>query len=72
LWVEAIFAPKKFLVDTSLFFTSAGDPFLRQVAVPANAGSAGTVGDWAADDSWLYRCTATDTWKRTAVTFATW
>ena len=52
--------------------TSAGSPVMRQVAVPGSASAAGEVGDWASDDNWLYKCTATNTWKRTAVTFATW
>ena len=38
--------------------------------VPATAGAAGTAGDVAYDSSFLYVCTATNTWKR--VPIATW
>lgn len=37
---------------------------------PANAGSAGTTGDIAWDASYIYVCTATNTWKRAGI--ATW
>lgn len=42
----------------------------HKVSAPANAGSTGTAGDWAADTGFIYICTATDTWKRVAI--ATW
>ena len=41
-----------------------------RVAVPASATSAGTIGDWAADASYLYICVSVNTWRRTALT--TW
>jgi len=37
---------------------------------PASASDTGTAGQVAWDDSYIYICTATDTWKRVAV--ATW
>lgn len=45
---------------------------LRVIApsVPASAGSAGNAGDIAWDSGFIYVCTATSTWKRTAI--ATW
>ena len=42
----------------------------QRVAVPASAAAAGTAGQWAADASWIYVCTATNTWVRGAL--ATW
>lgn len=41
-----------------------------RVAAPAATGSAGTPGEWAVDSSYFYVCTATDTWKRAAI--STW
>ena len=41
-----------------------------QVAVPATASSTGTAGQWAADASHYYRCIATNTWVRAAL--STW
>lgn len=38
-----------------------------KVSVPGSAGAAGVVGQWAADASYLYVCTATNTWKRVAI-----
>lgn len=40
------------------------------VSVPASASAAGDVGQIAQDGSYLYVCTAQDTWKRVAI--ATW
>jgi hypothetical protein len=37
---------------------------------PASASATGVAGDWAWDSSYIYICTATNTWKRVAV--ATW
>jgi hypothetical protein len=39
-------------------------------SVPATATSAGTAGDIAWDSSYIYICTASNTWKRVAI--ATW
>lgn len=35
-----------------------------QVSVPASSTAAGTVNQWAVDDSYLYLCVATNTWRR--------
>ena len=62
--------------DTTLSRSSAGmvavegNPVGVKVAVPANASATGVVGQWAADASWIYVCTATNTWVRAAL--ATW
>lgn len=44
--------------------------FAQQVAVPSTAASSGVKGSFAFDSSYIYICTATDTWKRVAI--ATW
>ncbi|HCA3736757.1 TPA: hypothetical protein MO638_002656 [Klebsiella pneumoniae] len=44
-----------------------GNPVGVKVAVPATATSVGSVGQWAADTSYLYICVATNTWMRTAL-----
>ena len=59
--------------DTTLSRSAAGvvavegNPLGVKVAVPATATSAGVVGQWAADASWLYICTAATTWRRVAI-----
>lgn len=40
------------------------------VAAPASASADGVKGQMACDGSYLYICTATDTWKRVAI--STW
>lgn len=40
------------------------------VTAPATASDTGTSGDWAVDSDYIYVCTATDTWKRAAL--STW
>jgi hypothetical protein len=47
-----------------------GNPVGVKVAVPASASATGVVGQWAADSSWIYVCTAANTWVRGAL--ATW
>ncbi len=42
----------------------------RRVAVPANTGSTGTVGDIAFDTDYAYFCVATNTWRRAII--GTW
>lgn len=51
---------------------SATDGYIisMKVSVPATATSGGQAGQWASDGSYLYVCTATNTWRRVAV--ATW
>lgn len=48
--------------------TLAETPRLR--AAPASASAAGTQGEWAWDSSYIYICTALNTWKRVAI--STW
>lgn len=43
---------------------------LSSATAPSSATDTGTVGETRFDASYLYRCTATDTWKRVAI--ATW
>lgn len=47
-----------------------GNPVGVKVAVPASAAATGVPGQWAADGSYIYVCTATNTWLRAAI--ATW
>lgn len=62
--------------DTTISRTSAGqiavegNPVGIKVAVPASASATGVVGQWAADSSWFYVCTAANTWVRSAL--ASW
>lgn len=44
--------------------------YARRVSVPSTATSTGSVGDYAADSSYLYICTASNTWRRVAI--ASW
>lgn len=46
---------------------SGGGTLVRLVAVPASSSSAGTVGDFAEDDSYLYVVVAPNTWTRTPI-----
>lgn len=46
------------------------NPVVVNVAVPASATSAGVAGQRAYDSSYVYVCTATNTWKRAAL--STW
>jgi hypothetical protein len=62
--------------DTTISRASAGqisvegNPVGIKVTVPSTATSTGVLGQWAADSSWLYICTASNTWRRVAI--ATW
>ena len=47
-----------------------GNPVGVKVAVPASATAPGSVGQWAADSTYLYVCIAANTWVRSALT--TW
>ena len=54
-----------------LFDGASGDTqFAINVGVPASAAATGNQGDMAWDADYIYVCTATDTWKRVAIT--TW
>ncbi len=48
---------------------SATDGYIlsMKVPVPATATSGGQAGQWASDGTYLYICTATNTWRRAAV-----
>lgn len=45
---------------------------VRLVTAPAAADSTGVKGDIAIDETSIYLCTATDTWVKAALAFATW
>ncbi|MCI4447785.1 hypothetical protein [Klebsiella variicola] len=47
-----------------------GNPVGVKVAVPSSATAPGSVGQWAADSTYLYVCIAAKTWVRSAL--ATW
>ena len=47
-----------------------GTPLIHATKTPANASAAGNAGEIAWDSSYIYVCTATNTWKRAAI--ATW
>lgn len=57
-------------VDGSSKQTTFSGPIIIPTSTPASAGAAGAAGQIAWDASYMYVCTATDTWKRTAI--ATW
>ncbi len=42
------------------------------VTAPATASSAGVKGQIAIDETYIYLCTATNTWVRASLAFATW
>ena len=39
----------------------------KLVSVPVNATAPGVKGDWSTDGTYLYICSATNVWKRVAV-----
>lgn len=53
-------------VDIFRIFSAGG--FLSKTATPASASATGVTGTMAWDTSYIYVCTATNTWKRTALT----
>lgn len=55
----------------TLILDKSSDAFrITSSQTPASAGAAGTAGTICWDDSYVYVCTATNTWKRAAI--ATW
>lgn len=46
----------------------AGNVVGSKVVVPSTATSTGALGQWAADASFFYVCTATNTWRRVTIT----
>jgi hypothetical protein len=57
-------------IESTTSMKLASNPVGIKVAVPASAAATGVVGQWAADSSWMYVCTAANTWVRGAL--ATW
>ena len=51
-------------------WTISGALIMSTTATPASAAASGTTGQIAWDSSYIYVCTATNTWKRVAI--ATW
>ncbi len=52
--------------------TTAVSPLLKatlakSVSVPSSATAQGSVGQWAADTSYLYVCVAANVWRRVAI-----
>lgn len=64
-----------FRSSVGILFKTGGEPasatdgyiISMKVPVPATATSGGQAGQWASDGSYLYICTATNTWRRVAV-----
>lgn len=57
-------------LDSSQNATFAGRIIQTNAVTPTSAAATGTVGTMAWDTSYIYICTATNTWKRVAI--ATW
>ena len=57
-------------VPTALLDVNSDILRLRTAKTPANAGDTGNAGDICWDANYIYVCTATNTWKRSAI--ATW
>lgn len=53
------------LLDGGTFFSSS---LITSLATPASSSAACTAGRWSADANFVYVCTATNTWKRVALT----
>jgi parallel beta-helix repeat protein len=58
------------ITPTALFDINSDVLRLRTAKTPASAAATGNRGDICTDDSYIYVCTATNTWKRAAI--ATW
>ncbi len=59
-----------FSVNDNGDVTMAGGLFLGPASTPATSGATGTAGQVKWDSSFIYVCTATNTWKRAAI--STW
>lgn len=55
---------------TALAQLDINGQFMSATSTPASASATGVAGTWAWDASFIYICTATNTWKRVAI--ATW
>jgi len=64
------FTPHMTLDASGNLSIATGKLNIATTVTPASASSAGTTGDIVWDASYIYVCTATNTWKRTAI--ATW
>ncbi len=54
--------------DGVVFYGTGADRFgVMKSAVPASATAAGKPGEWAADNGFIYVCTADNTWRRAAL-----
>jgi hypothetical protein len=58
------------LTDAGIARTNLGAGDVSKAATPSSASDTGTTGQIAWDTDYIYVCTGTDTWKRTAIT--TW
>lgn len=63
-------SPGGVLGDVNIMSRLVAAKLNTPTATPASAAAAGTAGDIAWDASYIYICTATNTWKRVAI--ATW
>jgi len=57
-------------VQVGTLMASSGLVNIAAVTAPASASASGTAGQLAFDANYMYRCTATNTWKRVAI--ASW
>ena len=57
-------------VIASTWLQEVNDQLYLKTTAPTTATSTGTTGQIASDGSFLYICTATNTWKRVAI--ASW
>lgn len=53
-------------------FANLNSAKIELVSVPASATATGSVGQFSFDSNYIYQCTATNTWVRAPLTFATW
>ena len=53
-------------------FTNLNSSKMELVAVPVSATAPGAIGQFSFDANYIYQCTATNTWVRAPLTFATW
>lgn len=69
-------APNQGLTDSGFFDADGKLVLLERLrplgAAPANAAAPGSPGEIAIDGSYIYRCTADNSWQRAPLPFATW
>lgn len=63
-----------FVADEHIDWTGASDDFktsgtfyLTKTDIPSSESDSGTTGEVVFDSNWMYRCVATNTWKRAAL-----